>query len=41
MYKILDTLFNFNSNKKIDFEKGVYWGIITFISLLLFFSYVL
>jgi len=21
MYKILDTLFNFNSNKKIDFEK--------------------
>jgi hypothetical protein len=41
MYKILDILFNFNSGKKIDFEKGIYWGIIIFIFLLLLFSYIL
>lgn len=39
MYKFLDTLFNFKSGKKIDFDKGIYWGIITFILLLVVFEY--
>lgn len=39
MYKLLNTLFNFNSNKKIDFNKGFYWGIITSILILIISKY--
>ena len=31
MNKLLNTLLNFSENKKIDFEKGIYWGIIIFL----------
>jgi len=31
MNKLLNTILNFSENKKIDFEKGVYWGIIVFL----------
>jgi hypothetical protein len=37
MNKLLNTIFNFSENKKIDFEKGIYWGIIVF----LFFMYII
>lgn len=28
MYKFIDLLFNFNTGKKINFERSVIWGII-------------
>lgn len=32
MNKLLNTLLNFSENKKIDFEKAIYWGIIVFLA---------
>jgi len=37
MIKVLDTLFNFNSGKKVNFEQGFFLGIITFTLLLFLF----
>jgi len=30
MYKLIDLLFNFNTGKKINFERSVAWGFIMF-----------
>jgi len=38
MYKFLDTLFNFSNKRKIDFEKGIVWGILSFLICLLLAS---
>ena len=35
MYKILDTLFNFSDKRKIDFNKGIVWGVLGFLFALL------
>lgn len=31
MNNLVNTLLNFSKNKKIDFEKAIYWGIIVFL----------
>lgn len=31
MYKVIEDLFNFNNGKKINFNRDVYWGLITFV----------
>ena len=36
MHKFLDILFNFSDKRKIDFEKGVVWGVLIFLLSLLF-----
>jgi hypothetical protein len=33
MYKILDLLLNFNTGKKINFERSIVWGFIIFFLL--------
>ena len=38
MIKLLDTLFNFNSGKKANFEQGFFLGIIAFALLLFLFT---
>jgi len=36
MYKFLDLIFNFNTKKKINFERGIFWGFaIFFLTLVL------
>jgi hypothetical protein len=35
MHKFLDLLFNFSDKRKIDFNKGLVWGILGFLFALL------
>ena len=35
MYKFLDLLFNFSDKRKIDFNKGIVWGVLGFLFALL------
>lgn len=34
MHDFIDEMLNFNNGKKIHFEKGLFWGLVVFFSVL-------
>jgi len=38
MSNFLDDLFNFKDGKKINFKRGIYWGVILFITTIIIIS---
>lgn len=41
MIKFISTIFNFNSGKKINLERDIFWGLTAFFTILVVMQFIL